>query len=259
MKVPFNNIETILFCDETKFYTTNGDHEDAIYYFGVSARKQQIALLDEKFKEVLLKHKVRSQVFHAKSVFKEKRPRVRLLNELCRIIIENSLQCFCYKYPKAKVFEPTKILNKFNSSIINFDKAEFQALFYFLTILNTFIRDEKPNLLRREIAMYFDRNVYGVNDTESFEFPSEYFVLNRMTFTERSNISLLGLPDLFGYIFRKAKISQNKAEFGDTSIESSPLTVNAYKCLLDINAAGLFHFIDITISTVEKSLKSLIK
>ena len=80
--------------------------------------------------------------------------------------------------------------------------------------------------------MFFDRNVYGIAETESFKFPDEYYEIKQMTFTEKSKISLLCLPDFFGYIFRKSKISQNRAAFGDNTLETSVLTINAYKNFL---------------------------
>jgi len=102
--------------------------------------------------------------------------------------------------------------------------------------------------------MCFDRNVYGKSDIESFIFPPSNFVLKQMTFSEKSLIRLLSLPDFFGYIFRKSKKSQNKAQFGEKIIETSCLAINCYKCLVAINAAGLFRFIDIDKNILEKAL-----
>lgn len=248
-------IETILFCDESKFYINDGDFEDAIYYFAVSVEKKMVPNVSREFKGILAKHKVKSDVYHSTSVFKESRPRIKLMSDLVQIIIQNRLQCFCYKYSKGVFFEPTKHLKKFNNDIINFEKVEFQALFYFLTILNTYLRDTIPSLLKKEISMYFDRNVYGVADIEAFNFPSEYFILKQMTFSEKSLISLLSLPDLFGYIFRKSKKSQNKVQFGDKKIETSPLVINSYKCLAEIDSAGLFRFIDVDKNILGKALQ----
>ena len=91
------------------------------------------------------------------TIFKEGRPRTAFMDDLTKIIIKNRLHCFCSKYPKASLFEPTKILKKFNNEIINFEKVEFQALFYYLIKLNTYLRDTMPQLLKRETLMYFDR------------------------------------------------------------------------------------------------------
>lgn len=128
-----------------------------------------------------------------------------------------------------------------------------------MTTVNTYLRDEKAGLLKREIAMFFDRNVYGVKDVEAFNFPSEHFILKQMTFTEKSKISLLLLPDFFGYIFRKSKISKDKVDFGDKTIETSTLTINSFKNLTTINAAQLFHFIDASQENIEKAMKLITK
>ncbi|HRH48709.1 MAG TPA: hypothetical protein PLP23_08155 [Panacibacter sp.] len=257
MTTLLQGIGTLIFCDETKFYIDNGDLEDAIYYFGISTPRQQVHLVDKQFKQLLTKHNIQSDIFHATRIFREKRPRIAFMNDICKVITENRLHCFCYKYTKIDLFEPTKLLSKFNNDILKFDKLEFQALFYFLTILNTYIRDGVPDLLRPEIALYFDRNVYGVEDIDAFKFANEYFIFKQMTFTEKSKISLLCLPDFFGYIFRKSKLSQNKVQSGDNSLEVSSLTINAYKCLADINAAKLFHFIDVEIRIIEKALLAI--
>jgi hypothetical protein len=253
------DIETFIFCDETKFSIANSDKEDAIYYFGISVIKKDITKVNQELKEILQKHKVKSEVYHSTKVFRESRPRLNLMDDLTQVVIRNRLKCFCHKYEKSKLFETTKILQKFNNEIINFNKAEFQALFYFLTVANTYLRDKNPNLLKRGIAMYFDRNVYGVEDTEAFTFPSEHFVLKQMTFTEKSKTSLLLLPDFFGYIFRKSKISKNKIDFGDKALETSTLTINAFKNLTEINTSKLFYFIETNQQTIEKALKHITK
>lgn len=248
-------IETILFCDETKFYVNDGDFEDAIYYLAVSVDKRKVPDIHREFNAVLAKHKVKVATYHSTTVFKESRPRTALMDDLVQVIIHNKLNCFCYKYSKSLFFEPTKHLAKFNNDIIDFNKVEFQALFYFLTILNTYLRDSVPLLLKKEISMYFDRNVYGVNDIEAFNFPSSDFILKQMTFTEKSLISLLSLPDFLGYIFRKSKKSQNKVQFGDKKIETSQLVINSYKCLTQISSAGLFRFIDIDSKIFSEALQ----
>ncbi len=254
-----SDVETLIFCDETKFSIANNDKEDAIYYFGISVLKNDVRKVHEQLNNILQRHKVKSDVYHSTKVFRESRPRVNLMNDLTQVIIQNRLKCFCHKYEKNKLFEVTKNLNKFNNDILDFNKSEFQALFYFLTIVNTYLKDEKANLLKREIAMYFDRNVYGINDVEAFNFPSEHFVLKQMTFTEKSKISLLLLPDFFGYIFRKSKISKDKADFGDKTLETSQLTINAFKNLTEINASKLFYFIDTNQKTIEKALELISK
>ncbi len=241
----FNDVETIIFCDETKFDTKNGDVEDAIYYFGVAVPKKKASSTTEQFDQVLNRHRVKASVFHATEIFSEKRPREKVIADLTEIIIQNRLPCFCCKYRKALLFEPTKILRYLNNDIINFDKHEFQAVFYYLILLNTYLRDERPQLLAKKILMFFDRNVYGKKETEGFNFPSDHFVIKQMSFVEKSLIRLIALPDFFGYIFRKSKISLNKAQNGDAKLETSKLVIHAYDALLKIKQAGLFHFLDV--------------
>lgn len=258
MNIPFPGIETLIFCDEIKFSIANGDKEDATYYFGVCVEKVQVPKVDREIKEVLQRHKVKAEVFHATKIFRETRPRRHLMDELSNVIITNKLRCFCHKYSKPDLFHATTLLNRFNNPILDFNNAEMQALFYFITILNIYVKEIKPHVIKKGIAMFFDRNVYGITETESFKFPGEYEI-SQMTFTEKSNISLLCLPDFFGYIFRKSKVSQNKAEFGDRTIETSLLTINSYKNLLNITSARLFDFIETDVKTIEQALRQIIK
>lgn len=125
------NIETLIFCDETKFNVANNHKEDAIYYFGIAVLKSEVRKVHEQIQEVLQRHKVKAEVYHSTKVFRESRPRVNLMDDLAQVIIQNRLKCFCYKYEKNKLFSETKILNKFNNDILDFNKSEFQALFYF--------------------------------------------------------------------------------------------------------------------------------
>lgn len=241
-----DDIQTFLLCDESKFYIQNGDIEDAIFYFSVSLPKNLVAVVNNKFRNSLDSSRVKKKVFHATEIFKPKRPRENLIEALTQIIIQYRLHCFCFKYPKNTLYDASKNLNYLNNDIIDFNRDEFQALFYFVTTLNTYLRDEKPELLDQKIQMYFDRNVYGLkDDIEGFKFLREDFLFKQMTFVEKSRIGLLGLPDFFGYMFRKAKISKNRFEMGDKSLESSKLTIHAYYSLLQIHSAGLFHFVDI--------------
>ena len=241
-----DDINTILLCDETKFYLKNGDVEDAIFYFGISVPKDLVAVINKDFKDALDQVRLKKAVFHATEIFRTTRPREKLIEALTQIIIKYRLQCFCFKYPKNLLFHASKNLNYLNNDIIDFNKDEFQALFYFVTTLNTYIRDEKPALLKQKIQMYFDRNVYGLqDDIEGFKFSRDDFLLKQMTFVEKSKIGLLALPDFFGFIFRKAKISTNRVEMGDKLLERSKLAVYSYYSLLQITTAGLFHFVDI--------------
>jgi hypothetical protein len=234
-----------LFADETKFSINNGDLEDAIFYMGITAPKKQIGAIAGELKEILSRHRYQGSCFHATRAFSEKRPRFYLMNDLTELFIRYRLHCFCYRYSKKDLFEVTQLLKGFNNTIINFDNQEFQALYYFLMFLNTHLMDSQPANFGKQFIMYFDRNVYGTTDTEGFEFPDERFVIKRMTFVEKSAISLLALPDFFGYLFRKSKISTDRAKVENTDIEKSILTINCYTFLLKLSEAKLFHFLNI--------------
>jgi len=247
-------INTLIFCDETKFYKNNGDIEDEIYYFGVVCKKEQVPEINKQLNILYKNHRLQTKVFHATTVFRENKPRKLLIRDLTDLIINNKLYCFCYKYLQSSLFEATKILSKFNNDVLNFDKVEFQAVFYYITTLNTYLRDFAPELFEKEITLYFDRNVYGKNDIETLSFPKLDYVLKQMTFCEKSKISLLALPDFFGYIFRKSKISNNKVQGGNKLLEKSTLTISCYENLIKISEAGLFKFIDIKEETILEAL-----
>ena len=189
---------------------------------------------------------MQAEVFHASKMFKETRPkRIELMNDLTKIFINNRLHAFCFKYSKSQLFEATKQLSYLNDNdIINFNSSEFQALFYFLILLNTYLRDVKPTYVIHDIGLYFDRNVYGNQKDDQLNFPDPRFVIKFMTFTEKSKISLLALADFFGYIFRKSKISQDKIKTNKDSLETSNLTISCYSSLLSLSSSGLFHFLD---------------
>jgi len=240
-----NEVDTLLFADETKFSINNGDLEDAIFYIGITAPKLQIGAVAGDLQEILSKHRYQGSTFHATSMFSEKRPKHYLMNDLTDLFIRYRLHCFCYKYAKKDLFEATQLLNGFNNDIISFKNQEFQALFYFLVFLNTYLRDSTPAIFGKKFVMYFDRNVYGQSDTEDFVFPDERFVIQRMTFTEKSAISLLALPDFFGYIFRKSKITMDKTKDPSHLIEKSKLTINCYSSILKLTEAKLFHFLNV--------------
>jgi hypothetical protein len=259
MNDPLIGIETLMFCDETKFSVNDGDHEDAIYYFCVAVNKSMAQKISKEFKEALSKNKIQAPTFHSTTIFKEIRPREQLMNDICNLIVKNRLHCFCFKYSKASLFESTKALSYLDdNNLFNFKSQEFQALFYLLIILNTHLRDHQPEMLSRDIVMYFDRNVYGKTETEAFNFPTEHFVVKRMTFSEKSLISLLSLPDFLGYIFRKSKKSQNKVQFGNNELEKSNLVINSYLSILEIEKNGLFHFLEIDNNNLQKALGNLI-
>jgi hypothetical protein len=183
------------------------------------------------------------EVFHATRHFKEKSPNPILMNALYQLIISNRINCYCFKYSKALLYELTKKhFSRFNNDIINFNNHEFQALYYFLVTFDIYLK-ENPRLVKPNGLLFFDRNVYGRKDIEAFNFNFQS-ALDRMTFVNKTQIDLLGLPDFLGYIFRKTKLSHNKVQMGNNELETSRLVVNSNVALLGINSAGLFHFLD---------------
>ncbi len=139
----------------------------------------------------------------------------------------------------------TRRLEYLNNDIHQFNRAEYQALFYFITFFNTFLIYDKPKLLKPQYVMFFDKNVYGRKDTEEFSLPEDTYIIKRLSFTDKSNLPLLALPDFFGYIFRKARLSQNKAVTGDLLLKTSPSVITCYNSLLKIQNAHLFHYLDL--------------
>lgn len=257
MSISLSDAETVLLCDESKFYINNGDFEDSIYYFCVTVPTNKVGFIHREFEGLLKSYRIKSSPFHSTDIFRETRPRERLIAALTELITSNQLHCFCFKYWKELLYEPTKYLKYLNDNdIIDFTNSEFQALFYFLVVFNTHLRDELSDVFGEKMIMYFDRNVYGKEDTEAFTFPSDHFVIKRMTFSEKSLISLLALPDFFGYIFRKSKTSHNKVQSGDNSLETSRLIIKCHDCLLKILGARLFHFLDVNQETLEKALRT---
>lgn len=239
-----DEVDTILFADETKFSLNNGDMEDAIFYFGIAVSKNDIAAVNRDLIEILNAYNYQGEVFHSTSIFKEKRPRESLMNDIVELFIKYNLHCFCYKYSKTELFDISQILNSFNNDILNFKNQEFQAVFYFIIFLNTNLRENTQLNFGSKFIMYFDRNVYGKVDVEGFTFPDDRFVIKRMTFSEKSQISLLALPDFFGYLFRKAKISNNKITQSGPISERSELAINCYSSLVRMAKAKLFHYMN---------------
>ncbi|WBX72854.1 hypothetical protein PG913_08040 [Tenacibaculum pacificus] len=246
-----NKHNTYIFCDETKFYLNNNDSEESIYYLGIAIEKNQYLKLKDRLKEILENRRIKAKTLHSTSIFRKKRPRIELMEDLTNLIIDNNLKCFCHKYEKNELFEKAKLLGKFNSSIINFNKVEFQALFFFMTNLNTYIRDFKPNLLEKEIGMFFDRNVYGVNETESFVFPNDNFIISDMTFCEKSEIDLLFLPDFIGFILKKTIENTNSENVGNEVNE------NANKNYIKLKSSGNLNFVNIKNEIIEKTINKL--
>ena len=99
--------------------------------------------------------------------------------------------------------------------------------------------------------MYFDRNVHGVKETESFHFPSDNFIISDMTFCEKSKIDLLFLPDFLGFILRKA-IKHNASKKIDDRIAT-----NAHKNYLKILNSKNFHVVNIQEEIVDQVINQL--
>ena len=138
---PLKDVGTLFFCDETKFSKNDQDTEDAIYYFAVAVPKRDVPKISNEFNELLIKRRIQAKTFHSTSVFKKNRVREELMTDLTSLLINNHLSCFCIKYEKSWMLEPTKRLNYLNNDILKFNNAEFQALFYFLVILNLFLTE----------------------------------------------------------------------------------------------------------------------
>lgn len=253
-----DNVETIIFCDETKFDIRNNEPEEAIYYLAIAVPKNKLAIIHSQLKLLMNKYRVQASVFHATTIFKGGNSRLPMVKDLGELIIQNDLKCFCYKYFKPSFFEITRTLNHLNSEIINFNKKEFQALFYFLSILNVYLKEENPEMFKREVALFFDRNVYGVKQTEAFTFQDSAYLFKQMLFTEKSNISLLALPDFVGYMFRKAKLYHNELQLGNKVEQPSELTSAAFECLQAIQTAGLFKYLEADEAKVKQALEILV-
>ena len=238
------DINTFFFADETKFSFNNKEPENSIYYFLIKISVNDVGKVNQIYDEIIVRFQL-ANGFHATKAFKEKSPNKELMDCLCNTLVENKLDCYCFKYSRDNLFQAAKKIFKYlnENPIYNFDNQEFQALFFLIQALDFYFQKEVNTLLPKGL-IFFDRNVYGQYDIEAFNFEnSSYF--ERMVFTSKKKIKLLGLPDYFGYIFRKSKISQNKVQFGDMALEKSALTLNSYNSLLRINKAGLFHFVDL--------------
>lgn len=242
----FEDVESIIFCDESKFYLSDNNSENAIYYFGVATSTRNAPNVRDQLNDLLGSFRLRSKVFHSSDVFTNTRPRKDYMDALTHFIVGHKLHCFCFKYQTDLLYGPTLNLKYLNDgNVIDFTKREFQALFYFVTCLNTYLRDDRPFLIQKKVQMFFDRNVYGTHEIEAFNFLRDDFLMKAMTFVDKETLQALALPDFFGYIFRKAKISLNRGQAGDTALETSPLVLNCFESLDKIRRHGLFHFVDI--------------
>ncbi len=234
-------VDTLLFVDETKFYVNNGNNEDAIFYFAIAVDKSTVPSVIRDINEALRKSKFRGKQFHATTVFKEMRPRAQLMNELTDIFISYNLHGFYYRYSKNLLFERTKILEKYNNDVNRFDEVEFQALFYFLLSLNVYLRVNPKLLKGSEFIMYGDRNVYGVGEPEAFVSAHEDWCIKRMTYCNKDLINLLCLPDYFGYIFRRTKLNRDLLVESQNIEYTSELAQNCEHALTGLSNQGLLH------------------
>src|ERR1700744_4732768 len=78
----FNDVQTLIFCDETKFYQKLGDAEDIIVYLGVAIPKEILLRLTKDFDDLIFKYRIKSPVFHATSIFRERRPQPNIIRAI---------------------------------------------------------------------------------------------------------------------------------------------------------------------------------
>ena len=241
------NVKSILFVDEIKFSKNNNDADDSFYFIGVLAKMEHIPEIREKFKKITLDLE---KGFHATKVYKIKFPNSELMNSLTRLIVDYNLQCLVFKYDKNRFYDLTKkhLINLHFEESRKFTNHEFQALFYFLQVLELHLQT-KLNKVETPLRIYFDRLVYGINAPEEFKFDSEK--IETITFSGKSKIDLLALPDHFGYIFRNCRIKYN-SENGSRSLSelkinesNSELLNNCISGLTSIFNSKLFVFLDI--------------
>jgi len=261
MDIKLMDYGTVFFCDETKFSINDGDSENSIFYFGVAMPPEKITQIHKQFFALLSKHKVQAPIYHSTKIFNKKRVREALMFDIVDIIISNKLHIFCVKYEKNILFESTKLLNYLNDNdIIRFNSSEFQALFYFLILLNSELNESNIYNLRPEYLMFFDRNVYGFGKKdEFFRFPRPEFIINEMAFTEKSKIGLLALADFVGYIFRKSGIHKESVDENEI-INGPELEKYSFLNFLRIDQAGLFHYYNAgkDIGKIQKALEDFI-
>lgn len=191
-----------------------------------------------------------SKGFHATKVYKDKAPNSKLMEDLTKLILDYNLKCFVFKYDKERLYESTKkhLVNINFEESHRFKNQEFQALFYFIQVLDLYF-DEKFNEINTQLRIYFDRGIYGVKDIEEFDVNSDK--IETITFCSKKNIDLLGLPDHFGYIFRKNRIKYNEEsnlrDLSQLQINESNTNLmnNCISSLSLIFYNGLFEFLDI--------------
>lgn len=240
-----DKINTVFFCDESKYHTNNGELENAFYYFAIEIDRNLISEVNFKLKSIFQKCGMQADVFHSSKIFSEKNTRNDLIRSITGLILDYKLKCICYKYQTDLAYPVLKKLNYLNDGgKINFNNAEFQALFFFVALLNSHLIEFPSQHLRPPFAMYFDKGIYGKKETDAIDPLIENYVIEWMSFTDKREIDLLALPDFFGYMFRKVKIMNNKIQF-NIPAESSLLTEQCKKNLEKLVVNHLFIFIDL--------------
>jgi len=241
------NVKSILFVDEIKFSKKDNDADNSFYFIGVLAKLEQIAEIREKYQKVTVDLK---KGFHATKAYKIKSLNSELMNRLTGLIIDYNLKCLVFKYDKDRFYDLTRkhLVNLNFEESGKFTNHEFQALFYFLQVLESDLQT-KLNKVETPLRIYFDRLIYGKKKPEEFDFDSEK--IETITFSAKSKIDLLALPDHFGYIFRKCRIKYN-SESGLKSLaelkiqeSNSELINNCISNFTSIFNSKLFVFLDV--------------
>lgn len=242
------NIKSILFVDEIKFSKKNKDADDSFYFIGVLAKMESLKEIREKYKNIT-KDLVKG--FHATKVYKKKAPNTELMEGLTELIIENKLKCLVFKYIKERLYNISKehLVNLPFEESEKFKNHEFQALFYFIQVLDFYLNN-KLNNVETPLRIYFDRGIYGVKKkNEEFNVISDK--IETITFCSKSKIDLLALPDHFGYIFRNCRIkyNENSSSRNLSKLEikksNTELLNNCILSLKSIFNNKLFEFLDI--------------
>lgn len=242
-----SKIKSILFVDEIKFSKNNNDVDDSFYFIGVLVKMESLAEIREKFGGI---SNNLEKGFHATKVYKTKAPNTELMDNLTSLIIDYNLKCLVFKYDRERFYDLTKkhLLNLDFGEKEKFKNHEFQALFYFMQVLELYLQT-KLKQIETPVRIYFDRGIYGVKNHEEFEFDSDK--IETITFCSKNKIDLIALPDHFGYIFQKCRIKYNaKNSLGklselQISETNSKLLNNCISSLTSVFNNNLFEFLDI--------------
>ncbi|TAL33130.1 MAG: hypothetical protein EPN93_13915 [Spirochaetes bacterium] len=227
------NIKSYIFIDETKFNTLNNDIDNSLYYFGIIVPKEIITKIETDFLN-LINHSHKG--FHAKDEYKEKNVNSDLMKAMTDLIINNKLICLAFKYDKDFLYEKTKILKRLNFEVNRLNNHEFQALFWFIQVVEFYFNTKLIEKINFPLLAFFDRGVYGINEIEGKQLDSKY--IEQMLFVKRNKIKLLSLPDHFGYIFRKCR-SKNRNDL-NTKLNNSIYVQE----LIRITNNYLFYYLD---------------